>query len=107
VRFDFFGPEWHLLNKLNGVGGVLGLRLDDAMEQRLGRFARESRRSKSDIARDAVREYLDRHAVDDEYKRQVRAIAAATTEAELARIDALSDDLMAGEPDYDWSDPAQ
>jgi len=81
---------------------VLGLRLDTAMAERLGRFAQETRRSKSDIARDAVREYLDRHAVDGEIRRQLQVIAAATTGADLARIDALGDDLMQIEPDYDW-----
>jgi Arc/MetJ-type ribon-helix-helix transcriptional regulator len=77
------------------------------MEQRLVRYARATRRSKSDVARDAMREYLDRHAVDDEYLRQVRAVAAATTEDELAVLDALADDLLADEPDSDWGDTPQ
>ena len=84
----------------------MGLRLDSAMADHLERFAKATRRSKSDIARDAVREYLDRHALGDEYKRQVQAIAAATTEADLASLDAMNDDLMANEPDYDWGDAA-
>lgn len=86
---------------------MLGLRLDSAMAEHLERFARATRRSKSDIARDAVREYLDRHALDDEYKRQVQAIAAATTEDDLAWLDAVNDDLLANEPDYDRGDAAR
>jgi RHH-type transcriptional regulator, rel operon repressor / antitoxin RelB len=85
---------------------MLGVRLDTAMAENLERFATATRRSKSDIARDAVREYLDRHALEDEYKRQVQAIAVATTEADLVWLDAVSDDLMAGEPDYDWGKTA-
>lgn len=83
---------------------MLGLRLDRDMEQRLVRFARATRRSKSDVARDAMREYLDRHAVDEEYLRQVRALAAATSEDDLAELDAVADDVLAEEPDYDWGD---
>ena len=85
---------------------MLGVRLDSAMAESLDRFAAATRRSKSDIARDAVREYLERHVTDDEYKNQVRTIAAMTTKADLDRLDRLHDDLMAAEPDYDWSDPS-
>ena len=85
---------------------MLGLRLDSVMADQLERFAKATRRSKSDIARDAVREYLDRHALGDEYKRQVQGIAAATTKADLAWLDAVNDDLMASEPDYDWGNAA-
>jgi RHH-type rel operon transcriptional repressor/antitoxin RelB len=87
---------------LNGGGAVLGLRLDNSMEQRLARFAKATRRSKSDIARDAMREYLDRHAADDAYVEQVRALATVLDESRLDEIEALTDDVMADEPDYDW-----
>ena len=84
---------------------MLGLRLDAEMTAHLDRFSKATRRSKSDIARDAMREYLARHTVDEEYRRQVRAIAAAVNAADLAQVDAVHDDLMASEPDYDWSSP--
>jgi RHH-type transcriptional regulator, rel operon repressor / antitoxin RelB len=86
---------------------VLGVRLDAVLTEKLDRFATVSRRSKSDIARDAVREYLERHDIDDDYRRQVQAIAAATRERDLLWLDAVHDDLMAGEPDYDWSGSPQ
>ena len=91
---------------------MLGLRLDSAMERRLAQFARQTRRSKSDIARDAMREYLDRHAGDDEYQRQVRAIAAlrvaaGSVEADFAEFEALASEALAGEPDYDWGERPQ
>jgi RHH-type transcriptional regulator, rel operon repressor / antitoxin RelB len=81
---------------------VLGLRLDSDMEQRLGRFAVETRRSKSEIAREAVREYLDRHAMDAELQRQLAVIAAAENGDDLDWLDAMNADLMRDEPDYDW-----
>jgi RHH-type transcriptional regulator, rel operon repressor / antitoxin RelB len=90
---------------LNGGDAVLGLRLDRDTEQRLVRFARETRRSKSDVARDAMREYLDRHAVDDEMQRQLKMIAAADRAEDLDLVDAAVDDLMRDEPDYDWGAP--
>jgi len=58
---------------------MLGVRLDDDLEQRLTAVARTQGRSKSDIARDAVRRYVDQHdtALRAEAKRQSLAAAAA------------------------------
>jgi predicted transcriptional regulator len=54
---------------------MLGVRLGTEVERRLERFARQHRRAKSDIARAAIGEYLDRHSLDDELERQLRACA--------------------------------
>lgn len=81
---------------------MLGLRLDSETESRLVRLAAETRRSKSDIAREAVSEYLDRHGMDSEMQRQLRVIAAADEIESLDRADAVVDDLMRDEPPYDW-----
>ncbi len=83
---------------------MLGLRLERDLEDRLDGFAAETRRTRSQIARDAIREYLDRHADDVEWRRQLAIIAAETTDADLDRLDALHDDMMADQPDYDWGD---
>ncbi len=40
---------------------MLGVRLDEDLEQRLAAVARTQGRSKSDIAREAVRRYVERH----------------------------------------------
>ena len=40
---------------------MLGVRLDSELEQRLAAVARTQGRSKSDIAREAVRRYVERH----------------------------------------------
>jgi RHH-type rel operon transcriptional repressor/antitoxin RelB len=40
---------------------VLGVRLDSELEERLAAVARTQGRSKSDIAREAVRRYVERH----------------------------------------------
>lgn len=44
---------------------------------RLARAARASRRSKSDIARDAINKYLDRLVPQDEIDRQLALMAVA------------------------------
>jgi RHH-type rel operon transcriptional repressor/antitoxin RelB len=57
---------------------MLGVRLDDDLEQRLTSVARTQGRSKSDIAREAVRRYVDLHddALRAEAKRQSLSAAA-------------------------------
>ncbi|RMB36143.1 RHH-type rel operon transcriptional repressor/antitoxin RelB [Sphingomonas sp. PP-F2F-G114-C0414] len=57
---------------------MLGVRLDNELEERLAAVARTQGRSKSDIAREAVRRYVERHdeAFLAEAKRQSLAAAA-------------------------------
>lgn len=49
---------------------MLGVRLDTELEERLAAVARTQGRSKSDIAREAVRRYVDLH--DEAYRREAR-----------------------------------
>lgn len=49
---------------------MLGVRLDEELEQRLATVARTQGRSKSDIAREAVRRYVDLH--DEAFRREAR-----------------------------------
>jgi RHH-type rel operon transcriptional repressor/antitoxin RelB len=49
---------------------VLGVRLDSDLEERLAAVARTQGRSKSDIAREAVRRYVDLH--DEAFRREAR-----------------------------------
>jgi RHH-type rel operon transcriptional repressor/antitoxin RelB len=77
---------------------VLGVRLDDELERRLTSVARSQGRSKSDIAREAVRRYVERHdsAFWAEAKRQSLAAAAmAWSEEDRAweALAAVDDDL--------------
>jgi predicted transcriptional regulator len=58
---------------------MVGFRLDEANERRLQRFADETRRSKSDIAREALIRLMDRHDL------ALRAEAARQSEMALAR----------------------
>ncbi len=81
---------------------TLGLRLDVSLSRQLVRFAASTHRSKSDVARDALRIYLSRRAPDDDLVREMEAIAAATSATDLALLDVLHDDVMGDEPDYDW-----
>jgi RHH-type rel operon transcriptional repressor/antitoxin RelB len=49
---------------------VLGVRLDTELEERLAAVARTQGRSKSDIAREAVRRYVELH--DEAFRREAR-----------------------------------
>ncbi len=49
---------------------MLGVRLDTELEERLAAVARTQGRSKSDIAREAVRRYVDLH--DEAFRREAR-----------------------------------
>lgn len=74
---------------------MLGVRLDTETERRLAAVARRTRRPKSDIAREAVREYLDRHDTEDELERQLGIVAnvernSAAAKQELDELDAMS-----------------
>ncbi len=74
---------------------MLGVRLTPELETRMERFARSTGRPKSDVARVAIVEYLDRHGDDDEFARQLRAIAKIEREDGAARqavdeLDALA-----------------
>ena len=72
---------------------MLGLRLDAETEAGLSRIARREGRTKSDIARDALRQYLSRVEDDAALIAQVKAIAALTTEDDLLRLDESQADL--------------
>lgn len=76
---------------------MLGVRLGEDLERRLTSVARIQGRSKSDIARDAVRRYVDQHdsAFLSEARRQsLRAAERGRTDADFAweEIAAADDD---------------
>ena len=83
---------------------MLGVRLDHETEAALAALARRTHRSKSDIAREAVRDYVGRHSLDAEWKRQLGLVQSAQRTDDLAFVDALHDDLIRDEPEYDWGD---
>jgi RHH-type rel operon transcriptional repressor/antitoxin RelB len=63
---------------------MLGVRLDSELEERLAAVARTQGRSKSDIAREAVRRYVERHdaAFLAEARRQSMKAAARDREVQ-------------------------
>ncbi|GAA3710884.1 hypothetical protein GCM10022268_19950 [Sphingomonas cynarae] len=72
---------------------MLGVRLDTELEERLAAVARTQGRSKSDIAREAVRRYVDLH--DEAYRREARrqSLRASKREGEPHPIwDAIDTD---------------
>lgn len=78
---------------------MLGVRLSEQDDQALARFAKRSRRSKSDIAREAVQEYLRRHTLDEEWRRQVANLRGKSLDGEdAALLDAVVDDLSDDPP---------
>jgi len=70
---------------------MLGVRLDSELEERLAAVARTQGRSKSDIAREAVRRYVERHdeAFLAEARRQSMKAAARDREAQDENWDFL------------------
>lgn len=72
---------------------MLGLRLDRATDEKLARVARREGRTKSDVARSALRDYLSRAEDDAALIAEVKRIAALTPEEDLAYLDELQDDL--------------
>ncbi|MFD1951428.1 ribbon-helix-helix protein, CopG family [Sphingomonas arantia] len=83
---------------------MLGIRLNPDLEADLTALARRTHRTKSDVAREAVREYVDRHSLDAEYRRQVALVHEAQRGSDMDWLEAMAADLMADEPDYDWGD---
>lgn len=93
-----------MFNMFNGGVAVLGIRLSDQLETQLESQARREGRSKSDIARQAIVDYLRRHGDEDEYVRQARHLADRLDEQDLEWLDRAFDDAMSTEPPYDWGD---
>lgn len=58
------------------MGAMLGVRLDDDVERRLAAQARIEGRSRSDIARAALEQYLGQRDVTEALRRDAMAIAA-------------------------------
>lgn len=65
---------------------MLGVRLDSELEEQLAAVARTQGRSKSDIAREAVRRYVERHdaAFLAEARRQSLAASAQDNRDDFA-----------------------
>lgn len=61
---------------------MLGVRLDSDLEARLAAVARTQGRSKSDIAREAVRRYVDLH--DEAYRREARRQSLRASRRDVA-----------------------
>ncbi len=61
---------------------MLGVRLDSELEERLAAVARTQGRSKSDIAREAVRRYVDLY--DEAYRREARRQSMRASRREVA-----------------------
>jgi predicted DNA-binding protein len=56
---------------------MLGIRLEPELETRLEQLAKQTGRTKSYYAREAIKEYLDAHVSTDEARRQSLAASKA------------------------------
>lgn len=85
---------------------LLGIRLSEEDEQRLSRHARELGRAKSVIARDWIRDRLDREEVDERIRRAAALHASYSSAADRAAAIAASDAMLrwldAEDGGYDW-----
>lgn len=66
---------------------MLGIRLSDREETMLARYARDVGRPKSVIARDWIRERLERESIDEEMRRAAQALAAHDREEDYTESD--------------------
>jgi RHH-type rel operon transcriptional repressor/antitoxin RelB len=55
---------------------MLGVRIDDDLERKLEQLARRTQRTKSDLAREAIRLFVQKHDLAAEARRQSLAVAA-------------------------------
>ncbi|KQR84103.1 type II toxin-antitoxin system RelB family antitoxin [Sphingomonas sp. Leaf343] len=78
---------------------MLGVRLDSELEERLAAVARTQGRSKSDIAREAVRRYVDLH--DEAYRREARRQSLRASRRDVAGDYAFWDGIA--REDAAWS----
>ncbi len=60
---------------------MLGIRIDAELQRKLESISRQTGRSRSDVAREALRRYVDAHDLTKEAHRQSLA-ASATADAE-------------------------
>jgi RHH-type rel operon transcriptional repressor/antitoxin RelB len=81
----------------NNVGvDMLGIRLNTDMEQELAAVARKQGRSKSDVARDAIRRYLAAEGLFAEARRQSLLVSASEHDREVADFILLAADAGDG-----------
>jgi RHH-type rel operon transcriptional repressor/antitoxin RelB len=71
---------------------MLGIRLDDELDQKLTAIARQRGLTKSELVREAIRRYLSEDELASEARRQSLLVSAHEGEAEtLEFIEAVSD----------------
>ena len=56
------------------MNAMLGIKLDGALERRVADFARARGQAKSEVGRRALIEYLDRHSLEEEFRRQIAVL---------------------------------
>lgn len=78
---------------------MLGVRLDQELERQLASVARNQGRSKSDIAREAVRRYVEMH--DKAFLAEARRQSLAAAARGWSREDAAWEEIAAADDTLD------
>ncbi len=65
---------------------VLGIRLDPGLERKLVAIARQQKRTKSEVAREAIRRYVESATLVEEARRQSLLASAEAAESEAAEF---------------------
>ncbi len=76
---------------------MIGIKLDGELDGRVAAFAKARGQSKSEVGRRALVEYLDRHSLDEEFRRQL-ALAADEDVSDMQDLTQMAFD----DPDWVW-----
>lgn len=54
---------------------MFGIKIDEELDKRIARFAQSKGQAKSELGRRALIEYLNRHELEEEFRRQLATLA--------------------------------
>lgn len=68
---------------------MFGIKLDEELDKRIAAYARSKGQAKSEVGRRALIEYLNRHELEEEFKRQL-TILADEDASDIAELEAMA-----------------
>ena len=79
------------------MAAMLGIKLDAELDGRVAEFAKAHGQTKSEVGRRALVEYLDRHSLDKEFRRQL----ALGANEDVGDVRDFADSAF-DDPDWTW-----
>ncbi len=76
---------------------MIGIKLDRELDGRVAAFAKARGQSKSEVGRRALVEYLDRHSLEEEFRRQL----AHAADEDVSDADDMTQAAF-DDPDWVW-----